>query len=347
MTTIKEVARRAKVSVGTVSNVISGSFPVSAELRRRVERAIGELNYHPNHIARSLKSRRTTTLAMVISDITNPFFPLVVRGAEDAASTRGYQLTIFNTDDKLERERQVFGLLRMRRMDGALVVVSPDSGEGTHLRETMDAGVPIVCLDRLPPDIEVDSVTVDNVKGASMCVRHLLAMGHRRIGLISGPEKLQTARDRAEGYRLALKEAGIDFDATLVRDGDFRMQSGYRMTKDLCLSSRRPTALFVLNGTMGMGALKALQEMAIECPDDIALAVFDDVPGSDIFRPHLTVVSQPAYQLGYRAAELLIGRLSGDVDDERPVTICLEPELKVRESTAAGRMRAGLSRHGA
>ena len=133
MPTIKEVARRAKVSVGTVSNVISGTSAVSTELRDRVQRVIGELNYHPNHFARSLKSRRSNTLAIVISDITNPFFPLVVRGAEDAASKRGYLLTIFNTDDQLARERQIFSVLRMRRVDGVLVVVSSESGEGAHL----------------------------------------------------------------------------------------------------------------------------------------------------------------------------------------------------------------------
>ncbi len=334
MATIKEVARRARVSVGTVSNVLSGTSAVGPELRARVERAIREMNYHPDHIARSLKSRRTNTLAFVISDITNPFFPLVVRGAEDAASQRGYLLTIFNTDDRLERESQVFSLLRMRRADGVLVVVSPDSGEGTHLEETIAAGIPVVCLDRVPPGARVDSVLVDNVKGARICVRHLIAMGHRRIAVISGPRKLQTARHRVEGYRLALREAGIPFNAALVREGDFRFESGYRLAKDLCLSHPRPTAVFALNCTMGMGACKAIQELALNCPEDVALAVFDDVPGADVFRPQLTVVSQPAYDLGYRGAELLIQRLTNQIESAKPVSVVLEPELKIRQSTA-------------
>jgi LacI family transcriptional regulator len=335
MSTIKEVARRAKVSVGTVSNVLSGASTVSAELKTRVERAIGDLKYHPNHFARSLKSQRSNTLAIVISDITNPFFPLVVRGAEDAASRHGYLLTIFNTDDQLARERQIFSVLRMRRVDGILVVVSPESGEGTHLTDTIAAGIPVVCLDRVPRHAKVDSVLVDNVKGSCICVRHLLGMGHRRIGVISGPRTLQTARDRVDGYRAALREARIAYDAALVREGDFRFDSGYRLAKDLCLAHPRPTALFALNCTMGMGAYKAIQELSLECPRDIALAVFDDVPGGDVFRPQLTVVSQPAYEIGYRATDLLIQRLTNRIPQDQPVAVMLDPELKVRQSTAA------------
>jgi len=334
LSTIKEVAKRARVSVGTVSNVINGSCTVSPNLRSRVERAISELNYHPNHIARSLKSRRSNTLAIVISDITNPFFPLVVRGAEDAASKRGYLLTIFNTDDHLDREQQIFAVLRMRRVDGVLVVVSPDSGEGTHLSEMIAAGIPVVCLDRVPPNVKTDSVLVDNLKGARICLRHLIGMGHQLVGVISGPRKLQTARDRVEGYRLALSEAGIPFDAGLLREGDFRFESGYRLAKDLCLSHPRPTALFALNCTMGMGAYKAIQELALACPEDVALAVFDEVPGGDIFRPHLTVVSQPAYDIGYRGADLLIQRLTHQISSDEPVAVMLEPELKIRQSTS-------------
>ena len=334
MATIKEVARLARVSVGTVSNILSGTSAVSQELRERVERVIAELNYHPNHIARSLKSRRSHTLAILVSDITNPFFPLVVRGAEDAARKFGFQLTIFNTDDNLERERDVFSLLRMRRADGILVVVTPESGKGTHIPETIASGIPVVCLDRVPENTEVDSVLVDNIKGARICIRHLTAMGHRRIAVISGPLQLQTARDRVAGYRDALHEAGISYDPTLLREGDFRFESGYRFAKDLCLLHPRPTAIFALNCMMGMGAYKAVQELSLNMPGDMALAVFDDVPGNDLLRPQMTVVSQPAYDLGYRATDLLIQRINHAIPDTRPISLLLEPELKIGQSTA-------------
>jgi LacI family transcriptional regulator len=340
MATIKDVARRAGVSVGTVSNVLGGSPAVKEPLRERVEQAIRELGFHPNHAARSLKSRRTHTLGMVISDITNPFFPLMVRGAEDAALARGYLLNIFNTDDRVEREQTVFGMLAARRVDGVLAVVAPSANPPTHLAKMMEDGTPLVCVDRIPEGLPVDSVLVDNVRGAAMCVRHLMAMGHRAIGVISGSPHLQTARERVAGYRQALSEAGVPFNAELIRTGDFRSESGYLLTKDLCLSNVSPTALFVANGTMGLGAMRAVQELGLRCPQDIAIAVFDDVPGADVLRPQLTVVSQPAYQVGYRGTELLLARIAGEVESTEPVSIVLQPELKIRESTNAARAGA-------
>jgi LacI family transcriptional regulator len=270
----------------------------------------------------------------VISDITNPFFPLAVRGVEAAALQRGYLLTIFNTDDQVDREQQVFSLLRMRGVDGVLAVVAPNpAGKMEHLQELVKREIPLVCLDRVPSGLRVDAVVVDNLKGAAICVRHLISMGHQRIGVISGPSGLQTARDRLKGYKQALREAGIAFDPSLVREGDFRMDSGYRLAKDLLLIHSRPTALFAANGMMGLGTLKAVQEMALRCPEDVALAIFDDIPGADVFRPRLTAVAQPAYELGYKAAELLIQRVTGELRSKEPIVVTLEPELKVREST--------------
>jgi LacI family transcriptional regulator len=219
-------------------------------------------------------------------------------------------------------------------VDGVLVVVTPESGEGSHLPETIAAGIPVVCLDRVPCNMPVDSVLVDNVKGAQICVRHLTAMGHQRIAVISGPRKLQTARDRVEGYRTALREAGIPFQPALQREGDFRFESGYRLAKDLCLLHPRPTAIFALNCMMGMGAYKAVQELGLRMPEEMAVAVFDDVPGNDLLRPQLTVVSQPAYDIGYRAADLLIKRITHQIPAGKAVELVLEPELKIGQSTA-------------
>jgi LacI family transcriptional regulator len=339
MATIKDVAKRAGVSMGTASNVIRGSATVKRPLRERVEEAIRDLGFQPNHAARSLKSSRSHTLGMVISDITNPFFPLLVRGAEDAALEHGYLLNTFNTDDRVERERTIFSMLRQRRVDGVMAVVAPSPDPPAHLQHIMDTGVPLVCLDRMPADLRVDSVLVDNVRGAAMCVRHLISMGHRTIGVISGSPSLQTAQDRVAGYRLALSESGIPFNSALIREGNFRPESGHTLTKDLCLSIPVPTALFVTNGTMGMGALKAVQELGLRCPQDIALAVFDDVPGADVFRPQLTVVSQPAYQMGYQGTGLLIQRITGHTESTEPIRIVLQPELKIRESTNGARPR--------
>lgn len=332
MATIKEVARRARVSVGTVSNFLGGLVPVRPPLRGRVEKAIRELDYHPNQIARSLKTRQTKMLGMVISDITNPFFPQMVRGAEDATMERGYLLVTFNTDDRPERERQILSVLRSRRVDGILLVLAPNTGDAAHIESAIAAGTPVVCLDRIPRRVAVDSVTVDNVRGAEVCVRHLVQAGHTRIGIITGPLGMHNARGRLRGYRNALRESGLPIDSRLVREGDFRLESGYRLCKDMWLGSARPTALFVSNAMMGVGVLKAFRELGIACPRDIALAVFDGFPGADGFRPEITCVVQPTYDIGYRGAQLAIERIEGKLSP-RPRRIRLAPELQVREST--------------
>jgi LacI family transcriptional regulator len=333
MATIKEVARRAGVSLGTVSNVLSGNVPVSRELRERVAAVIRDLDYHPNHVARSLKAKNTKTLGMVISDITNPFFPLMVRGAEDAASAHGYFLITFNTDDRVERERQVLSLLRSRRVDGLLLVVAPNNGDVEHIRNTVEAGIPIVCLDRIQPGMALDSVSVDNVKGSRMCVQHLTMRGHRHIAIITGSLALQTAKDRLRGYKLALRDAGIKVEADLVCEGDFREQSGYKLGKNLLLSPNRPTALFVSNGMMTLGVLRAIEEIGLRCPDDLALATFDDLPVSEAFRPHLTSVAQPTYEIGHAGANLLIERIQAKRPGRKRISIVLEPDLRIRESS--------------
>lgn len=337
MSTIREVAQRARVSVGTVSNILSDAVPVSPDLRARVERVMRELDYHPNHAARSLKSRRTQTLGVVISDLTNPFFPLVIRGAEDAALKRGFLLNIFNTDDNVEREQKVFSILRMRRVDGILAVVAPNPDEPRHILQILNAKVPVVCMDRAPAKLQVDSVLVDNTAGALTCVRHLTSRGHVEIAMITGPANLQTSRERVEGYRMALSEAGITPRREFLQTADFRFENGYRLAKALCLGNPRPTAIFAANGTMGLGAVKAISEIGIRCPEDIAIAVFDDVPGADVLRPRLTVVSQPAYHIGYKAAELLMQRINNEIASSEPITIKLNSELHIRESTSLSR----------
>lgn len=333
MATIKEVAEHAKVSVGTVSNVLSGAVSVTPRLRKRVLAAIRELDFHPSQVARSLKTKQTEMLGIVISDITNPFFPLVVRGAEDVASKDNYLLITVNTDDRIERERQALSVLRSRRVDGVLLVVAPNDGDTSHIEKTVAAGIPIVCLDRIPRGISLDSVSVDSALGARECVRHFVAMGHSEIAIINGPISLETARDRLRGYEEALQEAGIPIEQRLIREGDFRVESGYREARELLLAAKPPTALFVANGMMTLGVLNALDELRVRCPEDIALASYDDLPLAASFRPRLTAVSQDGYKMGYLGAELLMQRVKGRISDPQPVQIRLRPELKIRESS--------------
>jgi LacI family transcriptional regulator len=337
MATIKEIARRANVSIATVSNVITGAVKVSPELRQRVETVIAELDYHPNYVARSLKMNRTRLLGMVIPDITNPFFPQLVRGAEEVALSNNYLLVTFNSDDRSEREKKILSVLRNRRVDGVLLVVAPDPDRQSHIQDLIKARIPLVCVDRLPAGLEVDSVTVDNAGGARECVQHLISLGHRRIGVITGPTVLQTARERLNGYCAALTDNGLPLDPSLVVQGDFRVESGYQLGRQLLESANRPSALFISNNMMAVGVLEAAEDLGLRWPEEVAIAIFDDLPFLFAFRRHLTVVSQPAYDMGRAAVELLLQRIEGKERSTGPVSIRLKTELKIRESTIGDR----------
>ena len=208
MPTIVEVAKRAGVSIATVSNVIRGTKKVSAALQQRVEAAVRELDYYPNEIARSLKVKQTRMLGIVVPDITNPFFPEIVRGAEDIAYERGYFLVTANTDEQIGRERRIVAALRSYRADGILLASAPGNDVG-HIRRIIESGLPVVCLDRPVSGVETDAVLLDNVRGSRECVRHLIQMGHRRIALITGQLQAEIARERLKGYEEALREADI------------------------------------------------------------------------------------------------------------------------------------------
>lgn len=349
MATIKEVAERAGVSIGTASNVISGTARVSKARAAKVLNAIKELDYHPNEIARSLKVRQTKMLGMLLPDITNPFFSDIIRGAEDAALERGYLLLTANTDEQVEREKRFVSALRSRRVDGILLVAAASKSEA-HLTGAVAAGVPIVCLDRIVPGFEVDAVLVDNVRGAQECVRHIIRSGHKTIAIIAGPRELHNARERLAGCRAALKEAGIKLPEDLVMQGDFREEAGYRLGKELLVRRERPSAIFACNGVMSLGLLMAVDELGVKCPEEIALATFDDLPFAHSFHPHLTAVAQPANSIGYQGANLLIDRVEGKRTGD-PVIVRLSPELKIRESTRgyrpatpAGETAAGMKR---
>jgi LacI family transcriptional regulator len=331
MSTIVEVAKRAGVSVGTVSNVIRRKAGVGREFRERVEAAIRELDYHPNEVARSLKVNQTYMLGMVLPDITNPFFPEIIRGSEDEAVKRGYLLLTANTDEHIERERSILSALRSRRVDGLLLACAPGK-DNSHIQRVIAAGIPVVCLDRVPGGVKTDIVMLDNVRGAEDCVRHLLRLGYRRIAIITGPLELHSAQERLAGYQNALREAGEKVAKEWILEGDFREESGHRLGKELLLRRVRPSAILVCNGVMTLGVLQAFEELGVRYPDDVALATFDDLAGDRSFYPRLTVVAQPGYEMGARGASMLMDRIEGKLTG-KPMTVRMAPTLIVRDST--------------
>jgi LacI family transcriptional regulator len=328
--TIVQVAAAAGVSPATVSRVVNGTQSVSAPLRKRVERALEEFDYQPNPMARALKGAKTLVIGVIISDFANPFFASVVRGVEEAALEAGYSVILCNTDENPEREARYLELLKSKRIDGVIVSPTHDSSLAAYRRLE---GTPIVQIDRSVSGLETDKVRVDNTQGSYDAVSYLASLGHTRIATIAGPTDVTTGMERLRGYNSALQDAGAEIDRSLVMVGDFRQTSGYDGVRRLLELEPRPTALFVANNLMMLGAMIALNEANVRIPADMSVVGFDEVDWAQLSRPALTVVTQPAHDVGFDSAELLLRRIR-DEGSRKKQTLLLSPELVVRESTA-------------
>src|SRR6266699_597442 len=322
---ISDVARESGVSIFTVSAVINNKAHVGKARRERVEEAIRELNYRPNLIARSLIKQKTQTIGMIVTDIANPFFPMVVRGAEDAAQKHGYNLLLCNSDDSLAKEESAIELLLSKRVDGILLTKAGGDFSPALRQMIEEVNIPFVLVMRTYPQLTRDAVISDDYQGAYEAVCHLARAGRRRIGLISGPLKISNAKERWRGFRDALEEKSLPYEPALMAEGDYRIESGFRAGH--ALLSHRPDGIYVANHLMTIGLLKAVEEMGLKCPDDFGLVSFDDYPWLGVFRPRLTTVELPKHQLGSEAAELLIQRIAGI--EGKPVLKKLLPELRI------------------
>jgi LacI family transcriptional regulator len=330
MATVRDVAKRAGVAPITVSRVVNNSGYVSEKTRARVEAAIADLGYVPNVLARSLRSRRTNTLALILTDISNPFWTTVSRGVEDAASDAGFNVILCNTDESEVEQDKYLRVLLQKQVDGVLLVPARSAVEPIKFVQGHDT--PVVVLDRRIPDAQADVVRGDSEGGAYQLTRLLLSLGHRRIAVLSGPRGVSTAEDRIAGYRRALTEAGLDVDASLVYYGEFSLESGYDMTGQMLARTPRPSGLFAGNNFIAIGALRALRDAGLLVPEDLALVGFDDLPADLVVDPFLTVAAQPAYEMGRQATELLLARLSGEAP-EAYQEIVLPTVIIVRQSS--------------
>ena len=335
MVTILDVAKLAGASLGTVSNVINKTTYVSPKLTRRVLKAIRELNYHPNGMARSLRTRASKTVGMIIPNITDPFFPFVVRGAEDVLLDAGYQLIVGNSDDDASKEEAYYSTFRTKRVDGLLLIISPSAQAPDYLRRHGQGMVPIVLLDRYHPGLGNDVVALDDTEGSFQAVSHLCNSGHRNIAIITGPLTLLNARMRLGGYRRALERHGVPFVQELVYEGSFDIASGHELTKSLLKTPIRPTGLFVCNPQMTIGVLRAFRDHNIRCPQDMAVVSFGDMDLFELMRPSVSAVKLPVYDLGATAAEILLKRISGKLTSSAQRKV-LAGELVVRESSSRG-----------
>jgi LacI family transcriptional regulator len=341
MPNIYDVARRARVSLATVSAVLNDSAFVSPTLKGRVQTAIDTLGFQPNLLARGLAKKRSQTLGMIVPDIANPFFPEVVRGAEDTAYAAGYTLLIASSDNDTEKEQLYLRLFLAKRVDGVILTKAPGR-LSPELQRAFAAGrVPIVLLARAVSGFATDLVEMDDRGAAYEGVLHLNRLGYRRIGFIGGLRGTSTSRRRLDGYRAALRAARLRFDPALVADGDFRVESGYRAGLELL--KQRPDAAFIGNYLMTVGFMEALRQYRMRCPDDVAVVTCDDHPWLDAFSPRLTTIDLPKRELGAAAAQLLVARIGAR--GGRPRIVRLPNALRVRESCGCGiRRPAALAR---
>lgn len=334
MTTIVDVARKAGVSISTVSRVLNGKGNVDPVLATKVSRAAKQLNYSPNRVARSLRLRHNRVWALVISDIrTGPFFADVVRGVEDGAHESGYSMFLCNADEDPSKEA---GYLQLAVAENVAGVILTPSSAATDLKPLFDAGIHVVLVDRKLPGTQADTVVADNIAGATQAVEHLLANGYRRIACISGPLTTTTGSERLLGYRMALERARLPVDDALIRVADFREEGGHQAINELLAQGACPDAVFITNNRMTAGALEAIEEAKLAVPDEIAVVGYDEISwAAALLRIALTTVSQPAYDLGHESARLLLSRLDGYSGAAR--TVVLPTSLNVRASSAPGR----------
>jgi LacI family transcriptional regulator len=332
--TLKDVANHAGVSRATVSRVLNNNPTVAEDLRLRVAAAIKDLGYQPNRAARRLRASSSDVLGLIISDIENPFFTSVVRGVEDSAYAYQMSVVLCNTDEDPEKQRMYLRVMQAEHVAGLIISPTNVNEDFTELEQ---AGIPVILLDRRTDPYETDAVTIDNVAGAYLAVKHLIDLGHERIGMIGGSAHLTTGRERYEGYRKALNAAGIKVDEKLIRVGDFKIDSGYNLMRELITSPQPPSAVFAANNLMTLGALRALRELNVRVPEDMALIGFDDMPWASELCPPLTTISQPTYELGQETVQLLLRRLQNPNAPVRTVT--LQPRLVIRESCGASSQR--------
>ncbi len=327
---LEDVATKAGVSKSSVARALGNYGSVSEGVRKRVLNAAKKMDYKPNQVARSLKTKRTNTIGVIISDITTYFFTSVVRGIADVASQNGYDLVLCNTDEDPEKENRFLRVLASRNVDGFIVSAS---GKNTYLRKLVRAGLPIILLDRRVEGLETTQVVVDNENGTYEAVTHLIRLGHRRIGIINGLANIQTTEERFNGYKKALQDNHIRLDPQLIKYGDFKIARAKEVTEELLDMKNPLSALFVSNEAMIVGSLLALRKRNVNIPDQIALVGFDDPVWGQLLHPPLTTVSQPAYPMGTMACQILLQKIDEPGRERTPFEeLVLKPKLIVRGS---------------
>ncbi|MBW8776746.1 MAG: LacI family DNA-binding transcriptional regulator [Stenotrophomonas sp.] len=333
MATIYDIANLAKVSPATVSRALSQPDLVSEATRRRVQAAVAKLGFVPNAAAKSLRTRRTGKLLVTVPDVSNPFFAEIVKGVEEAAQPKGYAVLLGDTQQQPEREESYAQILRRQEADGLIVLGHRLPPTARELVDELGDAAPVVNGCEFTPDLGVPSVHIDNAAAAHMAMEHLYALGHRRVGIVGGPETNPLHHQRLDGARAAAKGHRAMRSLSVER-GDFSVESGYAAGRRLLALPHRPTAVFCFSDQMAMGVLAACREHGVNVPADLSVVGFDDLRTTRYLAPALTTISQPMRSIGHETVRVLLGILAGK---PHPDGVELPFELIVRQSTAPPR----------
>ncbi len=326
--TMKDVSKKTGLSIATVSKYINGGN-VLEENREIIAKAIKELNFEVNEMARGLKTSKTKTIGLLIPSLENIFFTSIVSQIENILIKNGYSTIIcdYKEDKKLEKQKLDFLVKKM--VDG--IITMPMGSDGEIITSILDRKIPVVLIDRAIKGVDCDTVLVDNLNASYNAVEQLIIMGHKRIGIISGPDDIYTAQERLKGYERVHEDYSMKIDNQLVKKGDYQIDSGYRLLYELINMQDSPTAIFVTNYEMTLGAIMAINESDIKIPDDISFIGFDNLQLAKVVKPPLTIVIQPVQQIGEVAANTILKRLKGDRSNF-PSMVRLKTELILKDS---------------
>ncbi len=326
--TIRDVAKKSNVSLMTVSRVVNQKGNISKATAAKVLKAIRELNYRPNITARSLAAKKSDFIAIIVPDISNPFFSEMMKGAEDFARENGYNIFLGDTEGKVELEKEYIDAAINRMADG-IVLVAPRL-ENNLICEIND-NIPLVIVDRSINKNDIPQVYIDNLKGAMSAVEHLINLNHKNIAFLSGPKDVQDSLQREKGYIMALKKHNIPVNPKLMLIGDFSFEGGRDAFEKFFSNYPKPTAIFASNDIMAFGLIQRAHEMNVKVPKDVSIVGFDDILLSSLINPPLTTIRHPMLKMGIKAVELLVNKLNNKLDTK--ISFILENTLIVRKST--------------
>jgi len=329
--TLRDIAKKAGVSITTVSRALNNKPDVSSKTKDKILSIVKKSGYTPNLLAKSLRCQKSKTIGVVLADISNPFFAAIAKGIEDTAHKRGYSIILVNTDEEYEKEKEALRVLVEKRVDGFLI--TPVQKEYKDILRIKERRIPLVLLARHFDAIETNSVVNDDELGGFLATEYLIQKGHKRILYISGPLYNSSALERLNGYKRALKEHQIQFEEKLVRGYTAKMGKVYTLMKEIVKEKLNFTAIFTFSDFLALGVMKAIREEKLKIPDDVAVVGYDDIEFASFLETPLTTVHMRKYRLGMEGTNILIDEIEGKKVGEKPNTLTIKPELIVRKST--------------